>query len=203
MTRIEPQVAPESKPVVASRGVLHPSEFQPMVKLSEFDIGATLSVLIDRSGKTKLALAAYLGVSEQAVQKWVKKGTLAREHVRGICQFLECSADELFGLAPIGEHPAGHSQSVRLDPEILAATIKGLRLRDKRANRVYSLADIEEDPARFIEAYELFMGMVPKPVPDNAIPHSPQGAKQNGRSDDMPVSGATGRKMGKVGGRKS
>lgn len=102
MWRIEPPVVPKVKPVVASMQSRSPSDFQPMVEVNDDHVGPNLEALIQRSGKQKLALAAHLGVSEQAVQKWIKKGTLAREHIRTICEFLGCSADELLGLVPIG-----------------------------------------------------------------------------------------------------
>jgi len=103
MDAIEPQVVFPVKPVVALDVILEVSHFQPMVELTDEHVGPNLEALIRRSGKQKLALANHLNVSEQAVQKWIKKGTLAREHIRSICEFLNCSADELLGLVPINE----------------------------------------------------------------------------------------------------
>lgn len=95
------------------------------------------------------------------------------------------------------------SQPMRLDPVILSRTIEGLKTRAARAFVAYTLDDVERDPARFIEAYELFLGMVPRPVPDNMVPHSPQGAIHDKRRDDGPISGATRPEVGKTTGRKS
>jgi hypothetical protein len=91
-----------------------------------------------------------------------------------------------------------HSQSVRLDPETLKHTIIGIRKRDRN----YSLDDMLGDPAKFIEAYELLEGMIPKPVPDNVSARgvhadkTPQGATKDGRSDNVPVRGTAKRKVG-------
>ena len=91
-----------------------------------------------------------------------------------------------------------HSQSMRLDPETLRNTINGIRRRDRK----YSLEDVLDDPAKFVEAYELLEGMIPKPVPDNVsvrgvhTDRSPQGAEKDGRGNDVSVRGAAKRKMG-------
>lgn len=98
-----------------------------MVTSENFDIGATLNALIARSGKQKKALAEYTGVSEQAVQKWINQGTIAREKVREICTFLDCSADELFGLAPIAEDVRSESQLLGIDTEMLKSAIVAVK----------------------------------------------------------------------------
>lgn len=91
-----------------------------------------------------------------------------------------------------------HSQTVRLDPETLRNTINGIRRRDRN----YSIEDILSDPAKFVEAYELLEGMIPKPVPDNVSARgvhadkTPQGAEKDGRGNDVPVRGTAKRKMG-------
>lgn len=155
MAPIEPQVASKRKPAVASVVSAYASDFQPMVKSEKFDVGAALNALIARSGKQKLELAAHMGVSEQAVQKWIKQGKIAREHIRGICLFLNCSADELLGLTPFrddGEQaPAGHSQTVRLDHEIVRGvaramhdTAKELRVSLGIKQAVYLFAELYE-----------------------------------------------------------
>jgi DNA-binding Xre family transcriptional regulator len=206
MSPIEPQVVSECKPLVASPRVVHPPKLQPMVKLENFDVGAALNALIARSGKEKKALAAHMGVSEQAVQKWIKEGKLAREHVRQICLFLDCSADELLGLAPIRAETGSQSQLVRLDPAMIAETHAALRRRYAKVGGY----NIEHQPELFAVAYEIRSGMVgasvPKNVFDLVIEHAdltPQGASSDGRNDGVPAIGGTERKTGGSRGRKT
>jgi DNA-binding Xre family transcriptional regulator len=99
-----------------------------MVNQDDFDVGAALDALLTRSGKQKKLLAEYMGVSEQAVQKWIKQGTIAREHIKKLCQFLGCSADELLGIQPIRESaPLSHSRSVRQDPKIIRGVARAMQ----------------------------------------------------------------------------
>lgn len=125
--RIKPQVLSDCKPVVALSRTARASNFQPMVNKDNFDIGAALDTLIARAGKPKNLLAAHMGVSEQAVQKWIKKGTIAREHIPALCTYLGCSADELLGLRPIGKEMVSGSQSVRLDWDIVEGVALALQ----------------------------------------------------------------------------
>lgn len=96
-----------------------------------------------------------------------------------------------------GAEPS-HSHVVRLEPETLRNVITGLRRRDRK----YSLDDVLDDPAKFVEAYDLLVGMVPKPVPDNVSARgvhadkAPQGAEKDGRGNDVPVRGTAKRKVG-------
>lgn len=91
-----------------------------------------------------------------------------------------------------------HSQPLRLDADTLRNTIIGIR----RTNKEYSLDDVLNNPAKFVEAYELLVGMIPKPVPDNLsvrgvhADKTPQGAEKDGRSNNVPVRGTVKRKMG-------
>ena len=206
MEPIEPQVASKRKPKVASRAVSRAAKLQPMVKSDNFDVGAALNALIARSGKQKLELAVHLGVSEQAVQKWTKRGTIARENVAEICRFLGCSADELLGLAPIRTAVEKESQPVRLDPAMIAETHAALRRRYAKVGGY----DIERHPELFVVAYEIRCGMVGASVPRNVfdlvIEHAdltPQGASEDGRIDGVPAAGGTERKAGAGRGRKA
>jgi hypothetical protein len=123
---------------VASRKRRSGPDLKPMVESGQFDIGARLNALIARSGKQKTALANFLDVSPQAIQSWVNKGNFAREHVRPICQFLGCSADELFGLAPIASRAAStprESQPVGIDVEMLKSAIAATKEAFRAFNR--------------------------------------------------------------------
>jgi DNA-binding Xre family transcriptional regulator len=109
-----------------------------MVANDQFDLGERLNALIARSGKQKTALASHLDVSPQAVQKWINEGTLARQHVRPICQFLHCSADELFGLTPIqprGSQSPRESQHEGIDVEMLKSAIAATKEAFRAFNR--------------------------------------------------------------------
>lgn len=171
-----------------------------MVKSEKFDVGAALNALIARSGKQKLELAAHMGVSEQAVQKWIREGKLAREHIRGICLFLDCSADELLGLTPIRSSksaPDSHSQPLRLDPTMIAETHHALQRRYAKVGGY----KIEEQPEIFVTAYHIRAGItdasVPQNVVDLVIEHAdltPQGADKDGRSNGVPLTGTTERR---------
>lgn len=103
-----------------------------------------------------------------------------------------------------GAEPS-HSHVVRLEPETLRNVITGLRRRDRK----YSLDDVLDDPAKFVEAYDLLVGMVPKPVPDNVSARgvhadkSPQGAEKDGRGNDVSVRGTAKRKVGSGRGGKA
>lgn len=129
MRAIEPQVVSEMQLGVALLAGMPRSTFQPMVETQEFDVGRRLRELIDRSLRTQVDVAAHMGVSTQAVQKWVNKGTFAREHVRKLCEFIDCTPDELFGFAPVASQVASQrqSQSVGIDLEMLKSAIVSVK----------------------------------------------------------------------------
>jgi len=66
--------------------------------------GVRLQELMLRIGVNDVAVGDAIGVSSQAVSKWRRTGAIAREHIKPLCVFLMCSADELLGLRPIGKH---------------------------------------------------------------------------------------------------
>jgi DNA-binding Xre family transcriptional regulator len=118
----------------------------------KFNIGPTLNKLVARSGKQKNAIAAHMGVSDQAVQKWLKKGTVAREHVPTLCAYLDCSADELFGMRPIGEPAsASRSHTARLDPDIVQAVARAMQDTAQELKVSIGTKDVVEI---FAEMYE-------------------------------------------------
>ena len=129
MSVIEPQVVSDMQLPVALQALVSGPRFQPMVETHEFDVGRRLKELIERSPRTQVALAAHMGVSPQAVQKWINKGAFAREHVRRICQFIDCTPDELFGFAPVAAEVASRrqSQSVGIDLEMLKSAIVSVK----------------------------------------------------------------------------
>lgn len=199
MVAIEPQVVSNCKPVVASRSNDEASEFQPMVELSDFDVGATLNTLIARSGRQKLELAAKLGVTEQAVQKWVKTGKIARHHIRGICEFIDCSADELLGIVPIGKSIYTHSQPMRLDPSIVESVANSLLDTYTEEGLVY---DFTKEWELFIELYDsAIQGDLRSRGGDVKIGRwierrSPQGAGSEKGRVGVPASGTDTRNKG-------
>lgn len=169
-----------------------------MVKSDKFDVGAALDALITRAGKQKLELAVHMGVSEQAVQKWVKEGKIAREKVRDICLFLGCSADELLGLVPIRDEKTswgGESQPLRLDPKMLSETHKVLRTLEHKQGRKFSLED-SDYAAQFVQLLNARAGMPAQPTAEEWVEYvrkletitAPQGAL-DGRTDGVPTHG--------------
>lgn len=102
-----------------------------------------------------------------------------------------------------------HSQSVRLDPAMVAQTHRALKRRFAKSGGY----DIEKHPELFVEAYAIRVGIVGASVPQNVfdlvIEHAnltPQGASTDGygrRGDGVPAVGGTGRKMGASPGRKA
>ncbi|NKJ21988.1 helix-turn-helix transcriptional regulator [Dyella sp. SG609] len=98
-----------------------------MKKKEEFNAGAVLDQLIARSGKSKAALARHLDVSPQAIQNWLKSGGYAREHIKPICLFLDCSADELVGLREPAPQVQSESQDSGLDLETLKSALAAVK----------------------------------------------------------------------------
>jgi len=208
MVPIEPQVASKCKPTVALIVEASRPDFQPMVKSEKFDVGAALNVLIARSGKQKLELAVHMGVSEQAVQKWLKDGKIARENIAEICRFLDCSADELLGLVPICDRTTqagGQSQPLKLDPERIAELATVLAERWKDVPGGFDLRN-EAHAAHFVLCYSLYVNMKERPVPKNMVAFSaaltsPQGATKDERGEDVPATGTVKRKVRESGKR--
>jgi hypothetical protein len=90
-----------------------------------------------------------------------------------------------------------HSQTVRLDPKMLAEAARALRLRYAKVGGY----DIEQDPETFAIAYEIRSGMTnayeSPDVYQLVIQHAdltPQGAGDNGRSDGAPTDVGSERK---------
>ena len=99
--------------------------------------------------------------------------------------------------------PEGRSQALRLDPNMLAETHKALRELYQESGRVFS---IEEEPARFVQVYQMRAGMSEEPSQDEWIKFGrklvvmpPQGATGDGRGDGVPAKGTdTGKQPGRV-----
>jgi hypothetical protein len=87
-----------------------------------------------------------------------------------------------------------HSQSMRLDPNMIAATHKTLRDLCHERGYVYN---IEDDPVRFVLLYQEKMAMPANPTPAEEMEFdkklavlAPQGAIVNGRGVGVPAKGA-------------
>lgn len=70
--------------------------------------GVRLETLLSRAKRTQAELAEATGVSPTAVGKWIRSGKIGRQNIAAICRFLQCSSDELLGLAPVA--PAASSE---------------------------------------------------------------------------------------------
>jgi transcriptional regulator with XRE-family HTH domain len=98
---------------------------------------------------------------------------------------------------PWGEKaaPPHHSQSVRLEPTMIAETHRALRELYRDEGRDYS---IEADPARFVQLYEMRASMPVEPSQDDWVQFGrniskimgPQGAVTDGRNDGVPAESA-------------
>lgn len=83
-------------------------------------------------------LASEVGVTKQAVGKWRKDGTIARDKIAPICLALSASADELLGLKPIdavAEAPALYRVTIR-DDALREAVISARHAEDAAGVRL-------------------------------------------------------------------
>lgn len=94
---------------------------------------------------------------------------------------------------PGGSAHLQHSQVMRLDPNMIAATHKTLRDLCHDAGYVYN---IEDDPVRFVLLYQEKMAMPTSPTPADEMEFekklavlAPQGAMVNGRGVGVPAKG--------------
>jgi hypothetical protein len=60
-----------------------------------------------------------VGLTDSGVGKWFRSGTVARQRIADLCRAIHCSADELFGLVPIGDKPTPYVTVERLATAIL------------------------------------------------------------------------------------
>lgn len=154
---------------------------------------------------TQEGLAHACGYSGQSrIGNYEKEGPDGREpqlsEIPVIARALGVEIAELFGEPAMRQG----SQPTRLDPERIAelATVLAERAGVKQKHPMpWDLRD-ETTAARFAEAYEAFVAMKDNPTPENvvkfseAVVRSPQGAKHDERSKDVPTKGTAKRNVG-------
>jgi hypothetical protein len=164
----------------------------------------------DRAGGLTM-LAAKLGKSSGQVAHFASENP-----IKNIGNDIAREIEAKFGLErgwmdwlqeDAGTASHSHSQTVRLDPEIVRNVAVALNVRHKNAGG-FNLA---ERPEEFALAYELWTGMSDAyQAPEVAdletrrAGKSPQGASEDDRgSEAVPTSGATGKGAGAGRGRKT
>lgn len=166
---------------------------------------ANLRRLRIKANLTQEKLAHACGYSGQSrIGNYEKEGPDGREpklsEIPVIAKALGVEIAELFG------QPATRqgSQSTRLDPERIAelATVLAERAGVSPDRSMPWDLRNEATAAAFAEAYSAFVAMKEQPTPENivrfseAVVRSPQGAKQDERSKDVPTKGAAKRNVG-------
>lgn len=110
-----------------------------------------------REGVNAATLAEKAGVSEPGVSKWLKKGQIARKHIPKLCEVLNCSADELFGIRGAGSHPPARLANDRLAEaiEIVELGLAEAKVKlpaSKRASLISAVYELAEETGRRVES---------------------------------------------------
>jgi transcriptional regulator with XRE-family HTH domain len=176
-----------------------------------------MNTLSDRIIEARLAagldpaeLARRVGVNAAAAYQWESGATKSLKAETAIALAETLGVDVVWLVTGRkAREPAAqsHSQSVRLDPEIVRNVAVALNVRHKNAGG-FNLA---ERPEEFALAYELWTGMSDAyQAPEVAdlgtrrAGKSPQGASEDDRgSEAVPTSGTTGKGTGAGRGRKA
>lgn len=66
-------------------------------------LGRTIKSRLKALGRTQAWLAEQVGVSENAVSKWIKTGKISRENIRPVAEALQISVAQLLDPHPIPE----------------------------------------------------------------------------------------------------
>ena len=92
MPDIQPPVGINVNPKLLAP-LLDPFKLQPMVT----DLGNVILEALDRLGQTQSWLAEQVGVSNQAVTKWIRTGQIGRENIQDVANALQITTDALLG----------------------------------------------------------------------------------------------------------
>jgi transcriptional regulator with XRE-family HTH domain len=151
-------------------------------------------------GRNQSELAKACGIKEPSVSGWFGKGSRPTRMISGdnlvsVAKFLGLTPEWI--ITGKGKKSASDqgSQSVRLDPLMIAETHRALREVYEEEGRVYR---IEAEPARFMRVYELRASMSNTPSQEEwvqfgmklAAVMTPQGADIDGRGNAAPAQGA-------------
>lgn len=175
-------------------------------------IGDRLKELRTAAGMNQPEFAAIVGTSKQYVSQLEsgKNQMPSGEYLEGWARHFRVNARWLVsGTGPkhADYSPGEGSHLVRLDPERIAELATVLAERWKDVPGGFDLRN-EAHAAHFVLCYGLFINMKERPVPENTVAFSaaltsPQGAKRDERGEDVPTTGAAGRKVRKGGKRQA
>lgn len=151
-------------------------------------------------GLKQTELARACGIKESSVSGWFGKGSRPTRMISGdnlvtVADFLDLKARWIITGKGAKSASDSRSQSVRLDPLMIAETHRALREVYEEAGRVYR---IEDEPARFMRVYELRASLSDHPSQDEWVQFGrklaavmvPQGALEDGRRGVESVEGA-------------
>lgn len=105
-------------------------------------LGTTIRTRLQQLSKTQVWLADELGVSNNAVSKWIATGKISRENSIAAAKALDISVDEL-----LGEESAGRGQDEDSADEVLRKAAEMLEIY-----RLASPDDRERIDLAFMEA---------------------------------------------------
>jgi len=104
MTAIQPPVDLNVNRRLLARSV-QPRKLQPMVT----SLGSAISDALERLKKTQFWLAETVGVSPQAVTKWIQTGKINRQNAIEVARVLRISVDTLVGGAQSANEQIGQA----------------------------------------------------------------------------------------------
>lgn len=125
---------------------------QPMIAT----LGEVITEALERLGKSQMWLAEQVGVSPQAVTKWIQTGQISRENAQAAAPVLGLSLDALLAGASIegaqigeaiGELPEGNQQEVLDFIRYKFERSEGLIAGDRAAHYVAMIDRIKADMA--------------------------------------------------------
>jgi transcriptional regulator with XRE-family HTH domain len=171
-------------------------------------IGDRLKELRTGAGMNQPEFASIVGTSKQYVSQLESGKNLmpSGEFMEGWARHFDVSPRWLVsgsGSKYAATSAVHHSQTLRLDPDMIAETHRVLRELYEESGRVFS---IEEEPERFVQVYQIRAGMSEEPSQDEWIKFGrklivlpPQGATKDERDDGVPTQGTgTGKQPGRV-----
>jgi transcriptional regulator with XRE-family HTH domain len=139
MERIKPQVEIHFNPKLLPMYRLN-LENQPMNK-----IGLKIKAAIEAKGITQMALAEIIGVSNNAVTKWIKTGQIGKENIPKIAEALNLSIADFFD-APEGD--LVHALYLLKDPKLRALLFASENLSEyKKDILVQTSTALAEQPS--------------------------------------------------------
>lgn len=135
MSEIQPQVD-----ILFNRGLLGWAWPARTISTMESHFGTVLKNRLEALEKTQRWLADALGVSDQAVSKWIKTGSISLDHAKEVASLLGVSLDSLVNKEA---HPG----------EVLYQTLMRLPIEDRTASLDYLMYKIEHAQDVFVNEH--------------------------------------------------